>query len=114
MRISDWSSDVCSSDLGALRAHRPRRIQAPARGRPMSITVLKPGLLSSFQDTGRTGSQHLGVPVCGAMDARAHRLANLLAGNEADHATLEITLAGPTLRFEAPACFAIGARQSVV
>lgn len=74
----------------------------------MSITVLKPGLLSSFQDTGRTGSQHLGVPVCGAMDARAHRLANLLAGNEADHATLEITLAGPTLRFEAPACFAIG------
>jgi len=74
----------------------------------MSITVLKPGLLSSFQDTGRTGSQHLGVPVCGAMDARAHRLANLLAGNEADHATLEITLAGPSLRFEAPACFAIG------
>ncbi|HYG44586.1 MAG TPA: biotin-dependent carboxyltransferase family protein [Bordetella sp.] len=74
----------------------------------MSLAVLKPGLLSSFQDAGRTGSQHLGVPVCGAMDARAHRLANLLAGNQADHATLEVTLAGPTLRFESPACFAIG------
>lgn len=73
----------------------------------MSLTVLKPGLLSTFQDGGRTGSQHLGVPVCGAMDERAHRLANLLAGNDADHATLEITLAGPMLRFEAPACFAI-------
>jgi len=73
----------------------------------MSLTVLKPGLLSTFQDTGRTGSQHLGVPVCGAMDVRAHRLANLLAGNAADPATLEITLAGPTLRFDAPACFAI-------
>ena len=73
----------------------------------MSIAVIKPGLLSTFQDAGRIGSQHLGVPVCGVMDARAHRLANLLAGNEADQATLEITLTGPTLRFEAPACFAI-------
>ncbi|CAM4399684.1 biotin-dependent carboxyltransferase family protein [Bordetella muralis] len=73
----------------------------------MSITVLKPGLLSTFQDLGRTGSQHVGVPVCGAMDLRAHRLANLLAGNDADHASLEITLTGPTLRFEAPACFAM-------
>lgn len=73
----------------------------------MSITVLKPGVLSTFQDLGRTGSQHVGVPVCGAMDLRAHRLANLLAGNDADHASLEVTLTGPTLRFEAPACFAI-------
>lgn len=73
----------------------------------MSVHVLKPGLLSSFQDAGRTGSQHLGVPVCGVMDQRAHRLANLLAGNDTDHATLEMTLMGPTLRFDAPACFAI-------
>ncbi|MVW79211.1 biotin-dependent carboxyltransferase family protein [Bordetella sp. 02P26C-1] len=73
----------------------------------MSIRVLKPGLLSTFQDAGRTGSQHLGVQVSGAMDPRAHRLANLLVGNEADLATLEITMLGPTLQFEAPACFAI-------
>ena len=73
----------------------------------MSITVIKPGLLSTFQDAGRTGHQHLGMPVCGVMDTRAHRLANLLAGNDRDQATLEITLVGPTLRFEAPACFAI-------
>lgn len=73
----------------------------------MSLTVLKPGLLSTFQDMGRTGHQHLGVPVCGAMDVCSHRLANLLAGNDTDHATLEMTLVGPTLRFEAPACFAI-------
>src|SRR3546814_3673468 len=25
MRISDWSSDVCSSDLAVVIAHRPRR-----------------------------------------------------------------------------------------
>src|SRR3546814_2378310 len=30
MRISDWSSDVCSSDLGRA-AHRPRRRRAPRR-----------------------------------------------------------------------------------
>src|SRR3546814_10908903 len=31
MRISDWSSDVCSSDLGGCRAGR-RRLVAPGRG----------------------------------------------------------------------------------
>jgi len=71
------------------------------------ITVLKPGLLSTFQDEGRIGWQHLGVPVAGAMDARAHRLASLMVGNPATRASLEITLAGPVLRFDAPACVAI-------
>jgi len=71
------------------------------------MTVLKPGMLSTFQDLGRTGWQHLGVPVGGAMDARAHRLANLLVGNDEYTATLEVTLLGPQLRFEAPACFAL-------
>ena len=77
----------------------------------MSITVIKPGLLSSFQDLGRFGHQHLGVPVSGAMDSRAHRLANLLVGNNDDEATLEVTLSGPTLRFDAPACIAISGAQ---
>ncbi|MEI2416250.1 biotin-dependent carboxyltransferase family protein [Orrella sp. JC864] len=73
----------------------------------MSIKVLKPGMLSTFQDLGRYGSQHLGIPVAGAMDPVAHRLANLLVGNETDHATLEITLAGPLLCFESPCCIAL-------
>lgn len=77
----------------------------------MNIQVLKPGMLSSFQDLGRTGYQHLGVPVGGAMDTRAHRLANLLVGNDENEATLEITLTGPTLRFDAPACIAICGAQ---
>jgi biotin-dependent carboxylase-like uncharacterized protein len=75
----------------------------------MSITVLKPGLLSTFQDLGRVGYQHQGIPVAGAMDARAHRLASLLVGNDpARTATLEITLQGPTLRFDTAACIAVG------
>ncbi|MEF7616747.1 biotin-dependent carboxyltransferase family protein [Aquincola sp. MAHUQ-54] len=73
----------------------------------MTIEVLKPGAQSQLQDMGRWGHQRFGVPVGGAMDAWSHRVANLLAGNEADEATLEIVLMGPSLRFTAPACIAI-------
>jgi antagonist of KipI len=73
----------------------------------MTIAVTRPGMLSTFQDHGRHGLQHLGVPVCGAMDQRAHRLANLLVGNTGDEATLEMTLMGPTLAFEANGCVAV-------
>lgn len=73
----------------------------------MSIEVIKAGALSLFQDTGRLGFQKLGVPVCGPMDESAHRLANLLVGNDGDAAVLEITLMGPKLRFTAPAGVAL-------
>ena len=73
----------------------------------MSMRVLKPGMLSSFQDEGRTGHQPLGVSVVGAMDQRAHKLANLLVGNLTDCASLEITLTGPTLQFTQACCIAI-------
>src|SRR3546814_10300025 len=33
MRISDWSSDVCSSDLAGARAHRNRRSQPAAQAK---------------------------------------------------------------------------------
>ena len=73
----------------------------------MSISVLKPGMLSTLQDSGRHGFQHFGVSLSGAMDAQSHRLANLLAGNKSDEATLEITLRGPRLRFERDALIAL-------
>jgi biotin-dependent carboxylase-like uncharacterized protein len=80
----------------------------------MSMVILKPGMLSTFQDLGRFGHQHLGVSVAGAMDQRAHRLANMLVGNDPALATLEITLTGPTLRFTKPCCLALcGADLSV-
>lgn len=73
----------------------------------MSIIVLKPGMLSSFQDLGRAGYQQLGVPCSGVMDQRAHQLANLLVGNAHDCASLEITLTGPTLQFTMACCIAL-------
>jgi antagonist of KipI len=73
----------------------------------MSVTVLKPGMLTTVQDRGRTGFQHLGVPVSGAMDFDSHRLANILAANDSGEATLEVTLQGPRLRFEQDALIAL-------
>jgi len=71
------------------------------------IEVLKPGALSTFQDLGRFGHQHHGIPVSGVMDERSHRLACMLVGNAPSEATLEVTLLGPTLRFEVPAVIAV-------
>lgn len=73
----------------------------------MSLEILKPGLCTTFQDAGRTGHQHIGVPVNGPMDALAQQLANLLVGNPLDCSTLEMTLQGPTLRFDTGALIAI-------
>ena len=62
-----------------------------------SLTVIRPGMLTTVQDLGRWGHQHLGVPVAGPMDWYSHRLANRLVGNSDDAAALEITLVGPEL-----------------
>lgn len=73
----------------------------------MSIEIVRPGLLTTVQDLGRNGRQHLGVPVNGAMDALSLRLANLLVGNDEGEAALEITINGPTLRFRNEVVMAI-------
>lgn len=71
------------------------------------IHVTKPGLLTTVQDLGRTGSYRFGVTTGGAADAGALRLANLLVGNPEGAAGLEITLAGPTLQFAEESLVAI-------
>jgi antagonist of KipI len=65
-----------------------------------AVRVAKPGLLTTVQDRGRWGFQALGVPVAGPMDPVSHRVANAMAGNTPEAATLEITLVGPELIFE--------------
>ena len=73
----------------------------------MSVRVVRPGLLSTVQDLGRYGFQHLGIVPCGAMDSLAHSMANALVGNEETSATLECTLLGPELAFEQDALIAL-------
>jgi antagonist of KipI len=65
-----------------------------------AVRVVKAGMLTTIQDQGRWGLQSRGVPVAGPMDPISHRLANLLVGNDADAAALEVTLLGPQLEFE--------------
>lgn len=61
------------------------------------LDVVAPGLMTSVQDLGRFGAQALGMPVAGATDAIALRLANAVAGNAENTAALEVGYLGPTL-----------------
>ena len=72
-----------------------------------AILARRPGLLTTVQDLGRWGHQDSGVPVAGPMDTVSHRLANLLVGNDAGAATLEVTLIGPELEFDTAGMIAI-------
>jgi len=75
-----------------------------------TIEVLTPGMQTTVQDLGRPGYGHLGVSACGAADALALRLGNLLAGNAEGAAALEMTLLGGRFRFDGPAaCVLAGA-----
>jgi antagonist of KipI len=79
-----------------------------------SMTVIRAGMLTTIQDLGRWGQQHLGVPVAGPMDWYSHRLANAALGNRPDAAALEITLMGPELACDADvACAIAGAEFDV-
>src|SRR5262245_59905827 len=66
-----------------------------------ALRLLSPGLLTTLQDRGRVGYQHLGIPVSGALDPVSLAAANLLVGNPSDTAALEIAYQGPTLVVEA-------------
>lgn len=73
----------------------------------MSLRVIQPGLLTTFQDSGRIGLQQYGVIVSGAMDPLALQIANHLVGNDDHEAAMEITLSGPTLLLEQDCLIAI-------
>ncbi|MBA2306444.1 MAG: biotin-dependent carboxyltransferase family protein [Acidobacteria bacterium] len=80
-----------------------------------ALRVLRPGMLTTVQDLGRWGQQHLGVPVAGPMDWYSHRLANAILSNTPDAAALEITLIGPELVSDAEVvCATAGAEFEVV
>ncbi len=76
--------------------------------RPATIDVLDGGVQTSVQDwPARVGYWDIGVPPSGPMDALSFRLANRLLGNSVDAAGLEITMSGPTLKFNTAAVIAV-------
>lgn len=68
-------------------------------------------MLTTVQDCGRHGWQHVGVVPSGAMDCDSLKLANALVGNNLDLAGLEITLRGPTLLFQSDTLVALTGAQ---
>ena len=67
---------------------------------PQTFDVISAGTMTTIQDyPGRTGYWDVGVPPSGAFDDYSFRLGNRLLGNDETAAGLEITVNGPTLRF---------------
>lgn len=77
----------------------------------MTIVVHAPGIQTTVQDLGRSAWQHAGVPVGGAMDEQAHRIANLLVGNAATDPALDCALGGIALQFESDVLLALTGRN---
>ena len=73
----------------------------------MSVTVVKPGLLTTIQDEGRKGYEKFGIVVSGAMDIFSLNLANILVGNNINEACLEATVLGPELKISENTLIAI-------
>ena len=84
-----------------------RSREAGIGGAAGGFAIRSPGLLTTVQDGGRYGRQHLGVPVAGPMDAVSYRVANAAVGNSPSSAALEVTLVGPEIEFRQAARFAV-------
>jgi antagonist of KipI len=66
----------------------------------MSLIFKKPGILSTVQDLGRTGSRSLGINPNGVMDAAAAKVANAVLGNADSAAVLEFHFPAPEIEFD--------------
>lgn len=83
--------------------------------RPSTVDVVSPGTMTTLQDwPGRLGYWEVGVPPSGPFDSLSLRLANTLVGNPEGTAALEITMTGPTLRFNTAATLALVGAQALV
>ena len=77
----------------------------PPRGEP--VEVIAPGPSTTIQDGGRPGWAHVGVPRAGAADCASFVRANRAVGNPDRVPALEMTAAGPTLRFPVAGVLAV-------
>ena len=80
----------------------------------MGIVVVNPGPLTLVEDLGRQGWASLGLSSSGALDRQSLRLANLLVGNPAEAAGLEILLGGLRLRFVTASTVAVAGAEGIV
>ena len=82
---------------------------------PRTIDVMSAGTMTTVQDwPGRVGYWEVGVPPSGPFDSMSLRMANVLVGNPEGAPALEITMTGPTLRFNTAATIAIVGAPALV
>jgi antagonist of KipI len=74
----------------------------------MSIQILKSGILTTVQDSGRINYRRFGVNPNGVMDTIAARLINVLLGNDEAEAVLEIHFPAPEILFDENTVIALG------
>ena len=71
------------------------------------LNIIRAGMYTSVQDGGRHSFRQSGISHCGALDKPALNVANLLVGNDANAAALEITLGQLVVEFETDGWFAL-------
>lgn len=71
------------------------------------LKIIRSGIYTTVQDSGRGGFRRLGISQGGALDLPALSMANMLVGNEAGAAGLEITLGQFTAEFTQPGWIAV-------
>lgn len=74
----------------------------------MSLLIRKPGILTTVQDLGRTGSRRFGINPNGVMDTAAARLINIALGNDENVAVLEMHFPAAEIEFLDDTEYAIG------
>ena len=60
--------------------------------------ILRAGIHTTYQDGGRFGLQHLGLPPGGCMDNKSFLLANAIVGNKKNKGIIEFAYQGPLLQ----------------
>lgn len=78
------------------------------------LTLLKAGIFTTVQDSGRSMGAHFGIPCSGPMDSQSADLANLILGNDKNDALLECTFVGPTIQFHNPTTIAVKGAETTV
>ena len=62
--------------------------------------ILRPGINTTIQDSGRNHMYHEGIAVSGAIDQRNYKLSNKLVSNKFNEAVIEFAYQGPLLKLK--------------
>ena len=62
--------------------------------------ILRPGINTTIQDTGRNTLYHIGITISGVIDQRNYKLANNLVNNKLTEAVIEFAHQGPLLKLK--------------